>query len=118
VAPGNLDAHVVQRYLGHRSTEMTMRHTAILASTWAGMVYVAFVFDVFSRRLLGWRAATAMNHPAGPGLSGAGHLDAARKESATCPGWSLQHAHASRAAVNQVQASGQATKLMTPGSLR
>jgi putative transposase len=28
--------------------------------TWAGMVYVAFVFDVFSRRVLGWRAATSM----------------------------------------------------------
>jgi putative transposase len=31
--------------------------------TWAGMVYVAFVFDVFSRRVLGWRAATAMTTP-------------------------------------------------------
>ena len=31
--------------------------------TWAGMVYVAFVFDVFSRRILGWRAATAMTTP-------------------------------------------------------
>jgi putative transposase len=28
--------------------------------TWEGMVYVAFVFDVFSRRILGWRAATQM----------------------------------------------------------
>jgi putative transposase len=28
--------------------------------TWEGMVYVAFVFDVFSRRILGWRAATTM----------------------------------------------------------
>ena len=27
---------------------------------WSGMVYVAFVFDVFSRRILGWRAATSM----------------------------------------------------------
>jgi transposase InsO family protein len=31
--------------------------------TWAGMVYVAFVFDVFARRILGWRAATAMTTP-------------------------------------------------------
>jgi putative transposase len=31
--------------------------------TWAGMVYVAFVFDVFSRRILGWRAATRMTTP-------------------------------------------------------
>ena len=28
--------------------------------TWEGMVYVAFVFDVFSRRVVGWRAATSM----------------------------------------------------------
>lgn len=28
--------------------------------TWAGMVYVAFVIDVFSRRIVGWRAATRM----------------------------------------------------------
>ena len=31
--------------------------------TWAGMVYVAFVFDVFTRRILGWRAGTAMTTP-------------------------------------------------------
>jgi putative transposase len=28
--------------------------------TWSGMVYVAFVIDVYSRRILGWRAATSM----------------------------------------------------------
>src|SRR5271165_5398155 len=28
--------------------------------TWAGMVYVAFVIDACSRRILGWRAATTM----------------------------------------------------------
>ena len=28
--------------------------------TWAGMAYVAFVLDAFSRRILGWRAATTM----------------------------------------------------------
>jgi len=31
--------------------------------SWAGMVYVAFVFDVFSRRILGWRVATTMSTP-------------------------------------------------------
>ena len=31
--------------------------------TWTGMVYVAFVFDVFSRRILGWRAAPSMTTP-------------------------------------------------------
>ena len=34
-----------------------------LLPTWAGMVYVAFVFDVFSRRILGWRAAATMTTP-------------------------------------------------------
>ena len=29
-------------------------------ATWSGMVYVAFIFDVFSRRIVGWRAATSM----------------------------------------------------------
>jgi putative transposase len=28
--------------------------------TWSGMVDVAFIFDVFSRRIVGWRAATRM----------------------------------------------------------
>ena len=27
-------------------------------ATWRGFVYVAFVIDVFSRRIVGWRAAT------------------------------------------------------------
>jgi putative transposase len=29
-------------------------------ATWSGMVYVAFIVDVFSRRIVGWRAATSM----------------------------------------------------------
>jgi len=28
--------------------------------TWSGMVYVAFVIDAYSGRILGWRAATSM----------------------------------------------------------
>ena len=28
--------------------------------TWSGMVYVAFVIDAYSRRIVGWRAATSM----------------------------------------------------------
>jgi putative transposase len=28
--------------------------------TWSGMVYVAFVIDAYSRRILGWRASTSM----------------------------------------------------------
>lgn len=29
-------------------------------ASWAGMVYVAFIIDVFSRKIVGWRAATSM----------------------------------------------------------
>ena len=29
-------------------------------STWSGVIYLAFVVDVFSRRIVGWRAATTM----------------------------------------------------------
>ena len=29
--------------------------------TWSGFVYVAFVIDAFSRRIVGWRAATSMS---------------------------------------------------------
>lgn len=29
-------------------------------ATWAGFVYVAFVIDVFSRRIVGWRVSTSM----------------------------------------------------------
>ena len=32
-------------------------------STWSGIVYVAFVIDVFSRRLVGWKAARTMTTP-------------------------------------------------------
>jgi putative transposase len=29
-------------------------------STWSGVIYVAFIIDVFSRRLVGWKASRAM----------------------------------------------------------
>lgn len=29
-------------------------------ATWRGVVYVAFVTDAFSRRIMGWRASTSM----------------------------------------------------------
>lgn len=29
-------------------------------STWAGMIYVAFIIDVFARRIVGWRVSTSM----------------------------------------------------------
>jgi putative transposase len=32
-------------------------------STWSGVVYVAFVIDVFSRRIVGWKASRSMSAP-------------------------------------------------------
>ncbi len=32
-------------------------------ATWAGMVYVAFVIDVFARRIVGWRASQNRQRP-------------------------------------------------------
>jgi putative transposase len=29
-------------------------------STWSGVIYVAFIIDVFSRRLVGWKASRSM----------------------------------------------------------
>jgi putative transposase len=34
-------------------------------STWRGFVYVAFVIDVFARRIVGWRASTSMRSDLG-----------------------------------------------------
>ena len=33
----------------------------IYVSTWAGFCYVAFVIDVFSRRIVGWRVSTSLS---------------------------------------------------------
>ncbi|MGY1631910.1 DDE-type integrase/transposase/recombinase [Geodermatophilus sp. SYSU D01186] len=30
------------------------------AATWSGFVYVAFVMDVYSQRIVGWRASTSL----------------------------------------------------------
>lgn len=44
---------------GSQSTAAPCAHFSCVPS-WAGMIYEAFVFDVFSGRILGRRAATAM----------------------------------------------------------
>ena len=31
--------------------------------SWSGVVYVAFVIDAFSRRIVGWKADTSMKTP-------------------------------------------------------
>ncbi len=58
--------------LAHKPLDLVQRHFAATrpnqlwvsdftyVATWRGFVYVAFVIDVFSRRIVGWRAATTM----------------------------------------------------------
>ena len=36
------------------------RPTHPYVATWRGFVYVAFVIDVFARRLVGWRASASL----------------------------------------------------------
>ena len=36
------------------------RPTQPYVSTWQGWLYVAFVIDVFARRIVGWRVSTSM----------------------------------------------------------
>jgi len=38
-------------------------------STWQGWLYVAFVIDVFARRIVGWRVSTSMKTDFGPRAS-------------------------------------------------
>ena len=50
---------VDRRFWAGRPNQLWVADFTYVA-TWAGTVYVAFIFDVFSRRIVGWRAATRM----------------------------------------------------------
>ena len=50
---------VDRQFLATRPNQLWVADFTYVA-TWSGTVYVAFVFDVFSRRIVGWRAATRM----------------------------------------------------------
>jgi transposase InsO family protein len=53
-------ADLVQRqFAATRPNELWVADFTYVA-TWQGMVYVAFVIDVFSRRIVGWRASATM----------------------------------------------------------
>ena len=58
---GRIRAARVQRRLGAQlhgdSPESAVGRGPDLGLDWAGFVYVAFVIDVFSRRIVGWRAS-------------------------------------------------------------
>jgi transposase InsO family protein len=53
-------ADLVQRcFTATRPNELWVADFTYVA-TWGGMVYVAFVIDVFSRYIVGWRASATM----------------------------------------------------------
>ena len=53
-------ADLVERQFTSRRPDATWVADFTYVATWSGTVYVAFVLDAFSRRILGWRAATSM----------------------------------------------------------
>jgi putative transposase len=53
-------ADLVQRNFNPSSPDALWVADFSYVPTWSGMVYVAFVIDAFSRRILGWRAASSM----------------------------------------------------------
>jgi putative transposase len=50
---------VGRRFVATRPNQLWLSDFTYVAS-WSGTVYVAFVIDVFSRLIVGWRAATSM----------------------------------------------------------
>jgi putative transposase len=51
---------VQRRFVASRPDELWVADFTFVA-TWAGFVYVAFVIDVFVRRIVGWRASRSMH---------------------------------------------------------
>jgi putative transposase len=50
---------VSRRFVAERPNQLWVTDLTYVA-TWAGMVYVCFIIDVYSRTIVGWRAATNM----------------------------------------------------------
>jgi putative transposase len=53
-------ADLVQRQFTRPAPDRLWVADFTYVPTWSGMVYVAFVIDAYSRRIVGWRAATSM----------------------------------------------------------
>jgi len=53
-------ADLVQRQFNPPAPNRTWVADFTYVPTWSGMVYLALVIDAYSRRILGWRAATSM----------------------------------------------------------
>lgn len=52
--------HVKRQFQASRPNELWVADFTYVA-TWSGFVYVAFVVDVFSRRIIGWRTSRSMH---------------------------------------------------------
>jgi transposase InsO family protein len=52
--------HVQRRFKAQRPNQLWIADFTYVA-TWTGFVYVAFVIDVFSRRIVGWRVSRTMH---------------------------------------------------------
>ena len=50
---------VTRQFTAVRPNQLWVADLTYIA-TWRGFVYVAFVIDVFSRRIVGWRASTSL----------------------------------------------------------
>jgi putative transposase len=68
---------VQRRFTATRPNELWVSDFTYVA-TWSGMLYVAFVIDVYSRLILGWRGSEHA-HRAGPGRAGDGRLAARQR---------------------------------------
>jgi putative transposase len=53
-------ADLVQRQFNRPAPDRLWVADFTYVPTWSGMVYVAFVIDAYSRRIVGWRTATSM----------------------------------------------------------
>ena len=53
-------ADLVQRQFGPSAPNRLWVADLTYVRTWAGFVYVAFITDVFSRRIVGWQASTSL----------------------------------------------------------
>jgi transposase InsO family protein len=51
---------VQRRFVASRTDELWVADFTFVA-TWAGFVYVAFIIDVFARRIVGWRVSRSMH---------------------------------------------------------
>src|SRR3546814_16155734 len=58
-APCPLD-HVNRQFKADRPNQLWVSDFTYV-STWQGWLYVAFVIDVFARRLVGWRVSSSMH---------------------------------------------------------